>query len=191
MKSTDNSFIDDLLNNTGLSIELQSDIKSKLVLKRIKKRELIQDKGQIQQYLYIFEKGIARHYFAELQKEFTLWFSMEGDFVANSGFFTQKPVNEHIVALTDIKAYALHYSNFEILCNKSHEFERFVRNTLAEQLFLYDKYYAENFMFSATERYNNFVNQFPEIVKRVPLIYIASFLGITPETLSRIRAVRK
>ena len=152
------------------------------------KHKIIQDKNQVPRNLYYIESGIARHFYKSKNKEFTSWFSKENDFMANSGFFTQQPVHEIIVALEDTQAYAISYYDFDKFCLKSHSLESFVRKSLAEQLYLLDQHISSNILLSAKERYDKFVIQFPDIVLRVPLIYIASFLGITPETLSRVRA---
>lgn len=153
-----------------------------------KKNTIILHNNQVSKSIYFIEKGIARHYYSKNNKEFIWWFSKENDFMTNSSFFFQKPIQEIISALVEIQAYSLTYSDFERLCQKSHSLESFVRRSLAEQLYLYDKYMSETFILSATERYRNFLQQFPELVLRIPLIHIASFLRITPETLSRIRA---
>jgi CRP-like cAMP-binding protein len=172
------------LNESNLVDELMLDFHEV----SFKKNKIIQDNDQVPQYLFYINSGITRHFFHSNQKEFTSWFSKESDFMANSGFFTQKPVHEIIVALEDIHAYAISYSDFDKFCKKSHSLERFVRKSLAEQLYLLDQHISSNILLSAKERYDKFVIQFPDIVLRVPLIYIASFLGITPETLSRVRA---
>jgi CRP-like cAMP-binding protein len=178
-------FKDALLNNDIIENILKDFVPVKFL-----RNQIIQDKGEIGKYLYFLEKGIIRHYYAKENKEFTAWFSKEGDFVANAGFFTQMPVNEIIVALEDIEAYSLSYCNFEKHCVLSHELERFVRNSLAEQLFLFDKYNSDTFLLTAAERCQNFLEQFPDLILRVPLLNIASFLRMTPETLSRVRSIR-
>ncbi|MGC9331520.1 MAG: Crp/Fnr family transcriptional regulator [Bacteroidales bacterium] len=153
-----------------------------------RKNQIIQDRHRTPGYLYLIEKGIARHFYKRETKEYTSWFSKESDFMANSGFFSQKPVHEIIIALEDMDTYALSYVDFEKFCQQSHKIERFVRLSLVDQLFLLNQYIAETFLLSATQRYEKFLQQFPDIILRIPLIYVANLLGMSPETLSRVRA---
>jgi CRP/FNR family transcriptional regulator, anaerobic regulatory protein len=188
--NTANIILKNAFKSADLSNELLQSIISAFTPIRFKKNQIIQDKHRTPGYLYLIEKGIARHYYKRETKEYTSWFSKEGDFMANSGFFSQKPVHEIIIALEDMETYALSYTNFEKFCQQSHNIERFVRHSLVEQLYLLDEYIAETFLFSATERYEKFLQQFPDIILRIPLIYVANFLGMSPETLSRVRAQR-
>jgi len=176
------------LKSADVSNELLQRVISAFTLVHFKKNQIIQDTYQTPEYLFFVEKGIARHFYKRETKEYTSWFSKEGDFMANSGFFTQKSVHEIIIALEDMDTFALSYTDFELLSQQSHKIERFVRFSLAEQLYLLDEYIAETFLFTARERYEKFLKQFPDIILRIPLIYIANFLGMSPETLSRVRA---
>lgn len=178
------------LNEIGLNQQITEELISYFDRVSFNKNQIIQDSNKTGKYLYFLEKGIIRHYYSKNNKEFTSWFSKEGDFVANAGFFKQKPVKEIIVAIEDVEVFALSYKDFNKFCIKSYELEAFIRDYLVEQLFLLEQYIADTFLLSATERYNNFLKQFPELVLRVPLIYIASFLSMTPETLSRVRATK-
>jgi len=185
---TNSNIFQETISMIELEDEIVTCILSAFFPVKFNKNQIIQNPEQIGKHLYFFEKGIARHYYAKENKEFTSWFSTEGNFVANAGFFIQQPVQEIIVALENIEAYAISSNDFEKLCRKSHKLETFVRQFLAEQLFLLEKYFADTFILSATERYQNFISQFPELLLRIPLVYIANFLHMSPETLSRIRA---
>lgn len=187
-KGTNSNLIHEKLKEIGLNQQITEELISCFDRVSFNKNQIIQDSNKTGKNLYFLEKGIVRHYYAKNGKEFTSWFSKEGNFVANAGFFAQKPVKEIIVAIEEIEVFALSYKDFEKFCKESYELERFVRDYLTDQLFLLEQYISDTFLLSATERYNNFLKQFPELILRVPLIYIASFLSMTPETLSRVRA---
>ncbi len=165
-----------------------SDLVDKLFLKHFGKGAVLQESQQIGNEIYFLEKGMAKHFYSGKRKEQIVWFSKEGDFVASASFFAQKPAYEIIEAIEDIECFALKYYDFEQLCQKHPCIEHWVRMIMTEQLFLLDEHYAKNHLENAEQRYLNFIRDYPEFANRIPLNYIASFLSITPETLSRIRA---
>ena len=122
-------------------------------------------------------------------KEITHWFGFENDFVTSfHSFITQKPAVENIQLLEGSILWAISKETLSGLFNKHHEIERLVR-------IVYEKYYIRleerfvNAQFkTATERYENLLLQTPHILERMPLGHIASYLGISQETLSRIRS---
>ncbi len=122
-------------------------------------------------------------------KEVTHWFAFEHDFVTSfHSFITHKPAVENIQLLEGSILWGISKDNVNRLLNEFHDIERLVR-------IAYEKYYIRleerfvNAQFkTAAERYQNLLMQAPRIIERVPLGHIASYLGISQETLSRVRS---
>jgi CRP-like cAMP-binding protein len=144
--------------------------------------------GKTCRYLYFVQQGALRGYYNLEGKEVTHWFAFENDFVTSfHSFITQQPAVENIQLLEGSILWALSKEKLEQLLSTHHELERLLR-------IIYEKYYIrleERFVNAhfktATERYQDLLSQAPHILERVPLGYIASYLGISQETLSRIR----
>lgn len=123
------------------------------------------------------------------EKEVTHWFAFEDDFVTSfHSFITQQPAIENIQLLEGSILWSITKENLNKLLDQYHELERVLR-------IAYEKYYIRleerfiNAQFkSATERYQHLLLQSPHIIERVPLGFIASYLGISQETLSRVRS---
>ena len=152
------------------------------------KNDYLLTKGKICRHLYFLEKGALRGYYDLDKKEITHWFAFENDFVTSfHSFITQQPSVENIQFLEGSIVWCISKEKLTALFNEYHEIERLVR-------IAYEKYYIrleERFVGSqfktASERYENLLHQSPHMLERVPLGYIASYLGISQETLSRIR----
>ena len=140
-------------------------------------------------HLYFLEKGALRGYYNLDGKEITHWFAFEREFVTSFySFTTGQPAVENIQLLEGSILWSISKDSLTHLLNQYHEIERLLR-------IAYEKYYIRleerfvNAQFkTATERYQNLLAEAPHIIERMPLGYIASYLGISQETLSRIRS---
>jgi CRP-like cAMP-binding protein len=145
--------------------------------------------GKVSKHLYFLQHGALRGYYNLEGKEVTYWFGFENDFVTSfHSFITQQPAVENIQLLEGSILWEISKENLTLLMNKYTDIERLVR-------IAYERYYIRledrfvNAQFkSAKERYQNLLKLAPHIIERVPLGYIASYLGISGETLSRIRS---
>ena len=152
------------------------------------KNDFLLTEGKICRHLYFLEHGALRGYYNLEGREITHWFGFEKDFVTSfHSFITHEPAVENIQLLEGCVLWSISKDTLSGLFNQFHEIERLVRIT-------YEKYYIRleerfvNAQFkSAAERYEQLIEQTPHIIERVPLGQIASYLGISPETLSRIR----
>lgn len=144
--------------------------------------------GKTCRHLYFLQQGALRGYYTLEGKEITHWFAFENDFVTSfHSYITQQPTVENIQLLEGSILWSISKEKLTSLLDKHREIERLVR-------IIYENYYIrleERFINShfktASERYHDLLNQSPHIIERVPLGYIASYLGISQETLSRIR----
>jgi len=148
--------------------------------------------GEICQHIYYIEKGLARvFYLPESGKEITQWFFAETNFLtAVDSFYHHKPTLVNCELLEDAVIYSLRYSEMEAMLHENHEMARFAFHAVYELAKKLSEYMIAMKFQSAEERYNALMKEYPKIFQRVKLGHIASFLGITQETLSRIRALK-
>ena len=150
----------------------------------------ILQQGKTCKKLFYIEKGLARsYYYNEKGKDVTVWFFSDNNIMVSvESFFQQTPSLYHMELLEDSTLYFSDYQKLQELFDKYHSIERFGR-LLATQLLtdVVEKLNAIQFQ-TAKERYNFLIEKYPDIAYRAPLGHIASYLGITQETLSRIRA---
>ena len=145
--------------------------------------------GNVCRHLYFLEKGALRGFYNLDGKEITHWFGFENDFVTSfHSFITGEPAVENIQLLEGSILWAISKETLNTLLDTHHDMERLLR-------IAYEKYYIRleerfvNAQFkTAKERYEELILQTPHILERVPLGFIASYLGISQETLSRIRS---
>ncbi len=155
----------------------------------LNKNELLLTQGNVCRHLYFLQKGALRGFYNLDGKEITHWFGFENDFVTSfHSFITGEPSVENIQLVESCILWAIAKETLADLFNRHHDIERLVR-------IIYEKYYIRleeryvNAQFkSAKERYEELILQSPHILERVPLGFIASYLGISQETLSRIRS---
>jgi len=146
--------------------------------------------GQTCKKLFYLEKGLGRsYYYNEKGKDVTVWFfSDDNIMVSVESFFQQKPSLYDMELLENSSLHYITYQDLQNLFDQYHSIERFGR-LLAIQLLtdVVEKLNAIQFQ-TAKERYHFLIQKYPDIAYRAPLGHIASYLGITQETLSRIRA---
>jgi CRP-like cAMP-binding protein len=181
-------------------ISLLNDIKplheavSDFLKQKLKKEQFVRKSFLIQpdltnKKIYFIEKGIVRAYFIENGKEHTAWFFGENDLVISIiSFFTQRPSNEFIEAIEDCAVWSLSNTDLQYLYNHYPEFN-YNGRVLTEKYYCQSEIRNYNIrMKTVSERYTFLQERLPDIINRIPLKYIASYLEIEPETLSRLRA---
>jgi CRP-like cAMP-binding protein len=141
-------------------------------------------------YTAFVEKGMLRTFTVdEKGNEPILQFSMEGWWIADLySFLTEEPSIYNIEALEECELLLITKENWEILLAKVPAFERYFRLLIQNNLIATQRRLMSSLSESAEEKYTKLINNFPGCIQRVPQHMIASYLGITPETLSRIRA---
>jgi CRP-like cAMP-binding protein len=174
-----------------LSHEIESEIASLLQHKVVQKKELLLRAGQICKHIYFIEKGLLRSYYFEDDNEVTTWFMKENDLIISvKSFFLQTESVENIEAIEEV---SLHYISFDALMklyNKHHSFCTIGR-VLTQHYYIKSEERLLNIhKKEALAKYHYLLQQHPDIISRSPLKHIASYLGITIETLSRLRAKR-
>lgn len=157
--------------------------------KVLPKNGLLLQEGQVCRHLYFLEKGALRGFYNSDGKEITHWFGFENDFVTSfHSFITQQPAVENIQLLESCELWSIAKDTLTALFNRHHEIERLVRIAYEKYYIRLEERFVNGQFKTAAERYENLLQDTPHILERVPLGCVASYLGITQETLSRIRS---
>lgn len=172
-----------------VSAEAQEALEKNFEKIALPKNSALITEGKTCRHLYFLEQGALRGYYTVDGKEITHWFAFEEDFVTSfHSFITGQPAVENIELLEGCILWSISKEKLNRLLDQYHELERLLR-------IAYEKYYIRleerfvNAQFkTAAERYQNMLQQTPHIIERAPLGHIASFLGISQETLSRVRS---
>ena len=161
-------------------------------VKNVKKGKMLLKAGEICTNMYFVSQGVLRGFVKEGEREITTWISNDGELVsAISSFILQIPTNENIHAIEDCKLISLSYSDLEKLYVKFPSFNITVRK-LTEIYYMHAEHRAYIARLkNAEQKYELFLKQYGHLSNRVPVKYIASFLGITLETLSRLRGKKE
>ena len=163
--------------------------KSFFTPKKLRKRQYILQEGDVNKYVAFVEKGLLRSYtIDEKGNEHIMQFAFEGWWISDQfSFLTGEPAIYTIDALEDSELLLLSRQAEEQLLQKIPKFERYFRILLQKNLIATQRRLIGSLSRTAEERYTELINGCPTIPQRVPQHMMASFLGITPETLSRIR----
>lgn len=171
-----------------LSAETLDDVKKYGKVRQIKKGELLVREGQFSDELYYVAEGGVRAYYLADGKTITDWFAFEDDFISSIvSFFLKVPSQHQIEILEDSTLLVFKLDDVELLCEKHHDFERLGRLSVTKTMLQLQQRIVSIQFKSSKERYASLLEQYPKIEQRSPLGDIASYLGITQETLSRIR----
>lgn len=187
--TTDISVLATVLNSFHpLSVGIEFFLKTHLYERSFRKGKLLLKAGDVCETIYFIKKGAVRGFIRSGKKDITTWITAENELVASIyAQDTMEPAIENMQAIEDCEMLALNYSDLEELYQQFPEFNIVIRKLL-------QKYYrdAEGRAFiarltNAESKYQYFNTHHNHLVNRIPLKYVASFLGITLETLSRVR----
>lgn len=157
--------------------------------RKLRKKQYLLQEGNVCKYTAFVEKGILRTYtIDEKATEHILQFSLEGWWAADLySFLTNEPSSFNIEALEDSELLLITRPSWDVLLQKIPAFERYFRILIQNNLISTQRRLLGNMTETAEEKYLKLLKSFPDCVQRVPQHMIASYLGITRETLSRIR----
>ena len=163
--------------------------KSFFIPKKLRKKQYLLQEGDVSKYVAFVEKGILRQYKVDDKgNEHILQFAFEGWWIADHySFLTGEPSLYNIDALEDCELLLLTKQAEEQLLEKLPKFERFFRLLLQNNMIATLQRLESSLSGTAEEKYNQLIQSCPTLAERIPQHMIASFLGITPETVSRIR----
>ncbi|MDB5196629.1 MAG: hypothetical protein JWP88_1000 [Flaviaesturariibacter sp.] len=153
------------------------------------KGSAIVKEGALSDKMFFVLKGAVRAYYFHQDKEYTDWFVFENMFMCSLlAFFGGMPSVQCIEALEPSDMLILTRTQINQLCDKYNDMQRLNSCILTQSLITLQQNIIDHRFKTAPERYANLIETYPQVIQRVPLKYVASYLGVTQETLSRIRA---
>jgi CRP-like cAMP-binding protein len=158
------------------------------VEKQLSKGDHFLAENQVCRWLGLIHHGLVRYYINVDGEDKTYYFGKEGDFVCDyESFLPQKASNKNIQVLEDSSLYTISYQGLQHIYDHLKEGDRFGRLGI-EHVFVNVLQQLTSFYNDPPElRYQHFLEAYPEISQRIPQYYIASYVGIKPQSLSRIR----
>ena len=158
-------------------------------VKKIKKRQFLDQPGFISRYRNYVAQGAFRSYFVDEEgKEHTVQIAIDDWFVSDFySYITQTPATLFVEALEDSIILQMEYEAVEQLCHNMHSLSEYFRIS-TEKAFAFSRNRAlSNLSKTAEDRYIEFLERYPTIIDRVPQYIVASYLGMSAEFLSKIR----
>jgi len=163
--------------------------KTLFIPKKLRKRQYLLQEGDVNKHTAFVSKGLLRSYTIDDKgTEHILQFAFEGWWMGDLySFLTEEPSMFNMEALEDCELLLITKPSWELLLDKVPAFEKYFRILIQNNLIATQKRLMGTLSETAEQKYTNLINNFPGCLNRVPQHMIASYLGITRETLSRIR----
>lgn len=175
--------------NYPLSRESVHALAEIVVCKKYRKGEIVLKEGEVCKAMLFIEKGLLRQFYYKYDKDLTEHIGYEnGMIICIESYFKQEPTRLMVETLESSVVWEIPKNQVEELASKYNDIEQLYRKFIEHSL-IESQVKADTLRFEpAHERYNKLLHLHPEILKRAPLVYIASLLQMTPETLSRVRS---
>jgi CRP-like cAMP-binding protein len=174
----------------NLSEEDFSILISALEVKQLKKGEHFLEIGKTSDELAFIEQGIAMYYRIVREEIIPVDFAVEGNWISYlKSFNEQVPGDLAIKVLEDTQLHCLSHSSLGILLEQRPKLQALKTYYIEQSLIGLAQHSADLAMLDARERYYKFMRERPDLINRVPQYYVAAYLGIKPQSLSRIRKV--
>lgn len=185
-----NFMFDSIYKIINITIPEEEKRKVMSIFKPIKlyKKELFLNEGDIPNRIAFNISGALRCYYIDINgNDITKFFSFEGSFCSYSGLILRNESKYNIEALEDCVLMTADYNSFEKMIENNIFWLKVIKK-FQDNILIYKENRESSFLLeTATERYINFKNEFPKVEERINQRYIASYLGISPVSLSRIR----
>lgn len=162
---------------------------SMLKIKSLRKRQYLLQAGDVCRFENFVSRGLVRAYtIDEKGAEHIIMLAAEDWWISDLfSFLSDTPSTMHIDALEDSEIISIEKADLEKLYDEIPKFERLMRIMFQKAFVAQQQRILASISQSAEERYTSFINKYPSLEQRIPQTQIASYLGITPETLSRVR----
>ena len=168
---------------------MKKELSERINFVTFKKGELVHDANSVCTKSYFIQKGLFRTYFLKDGKEISEYFPAEGEWSNSPKSFRTREIDIYYIdAIEDTEAFCLNVNDLVYLFDNFPEMERYARLSMGTAFGHYMERITSMRFTTAKEKYNHFIQTYHDIHHRIPLGMVASYLGITQETLSRIRA---
>ena len=156
--------------------------------KTIEKGDYLLKEGEICRQLYLIEKGLLRYFINDDDRDITHFFAAENDFACNyESLLKSSPSRKNIQAIEETTIWTISQSDLDLFYKQIEQGERFGRLLMEKELLNTISRFLEHYTHSPEQRYQDFLTQFSALQQRIPQYYIASYVGVQPPSLSRIR----
>lgn len=171
-----------------LSFECQLKFSNNSKLLALPKGEILVKEGQYSDKTFFIFNGCARAYYLKDGKDISDWFAFDNDFISSiNSFFLNVPSPHFIELLEDSIILEISKIDVEKISHEHNDFERLSKIVVTKTMLQQQERISSMQFHSAEQKYDNILSIRPDITQRIPLTHIASYIGITLETLSRIR----
>lgn len=151
-------------------------------------KTILLEEGKVADRLYLIRKGCLRLFFYNEGKDMTFQFFFEGDFVASfDSLYKRTPSLFYLESIEPTELTAIRREDFYNQINNNLSFRQLYEKKLIDRFHAYQQLFLSRIKNTPQQRYEELLKEYPNIIQRVPQHYIASYLGITPVSLSRIR----
>ncbi len=172
-----------------LSAPLKDELTKRVTLKTFKKGHLVHNADKVCTKSYFIQKGLMRLYSIKDGKEITAFFCAENEWVNSPNSFIQQQLDIYYIdTIEATECYCLNVGDLVYLFEHFPEMEQYARLSMGTNLAYYLERISSMHFTRATEKYQHFCKTYQDVHHRIPLGMVSSYLGITQETLSRIRA---
>ena len=155
---------------------------------QLKKNEFLLQSTAVCNKVCFLCQGLVRYFVFKNNEESTFEFTKEGEFVADyHSFISEKPSNQNIQALEDCELLCIDYADLQNLYQMSPSANYIGRIIMEHRFIVMVDQLTITRQFDAQQRYEFFLEQYRDLVQRIPQYYIASYVGVKPQSLSRIR----
>ena len=155
---------------------------------KIGKNDYWLKEGEVCRELAFVEKGLLRFYINDDGREITHYFAKEGDFCCNyESLLNQSASRKNIMPIEQTSLWTISQRNLELLYSRVKHGEKFGRLLMENELLDTINRFLEHYTHSPEQRYQDFLQQYSNLQQRIPQYYIASYVGVQPQSLSRIR----
>ncbi|MFB6343908.1 Crp/Fnr family transcriptional regulator [Saccharicrinis sp. FJH62] len=180
--------IDKLINTIQQNEDNWEQFQDLFIEDEVASKTVLLNEGEISNNIYFIKKGCLREWFNKDGKDITFQFFFEGQPVASiDSFMNREPSLFTIESIEPTTIHTIGKADFEKLLNIYPAFKTGFQDFIFQRFRNYGQLFLSRIKDTPTERYQDLINNHPEIIKRIPQHYIASYLGITSISLSRIR----
>lgn len=183
------TILDNIKRYVNLTSKEEERLTSIIKTSRVKKKQFIIQPGFVcQSRTYIVEGAFRVFYLDDDGKEHTVSIGVEDWFVTDFySYINQTPAMNFAEALEDSTIFQMRYEDIEPLCKEIHALSEYFRLTTEKAFAFSRRRVISNISKTAEQRYDEYIEKYPHIVNRVPQYVLASYLGMSPEFLSKIR----
>ena len=175
-----------MIGNSHFNHFIESKIKFEYL--SIPTKTILLEEGKVAEKLYLIRKGCLRLFFYNEGKDITFQFFFEGDFVASfDSLYKRTPSLFYLESIEPTELTAIRREDFYNQINNNLSLRQLYEKKLIDRFHAYQQLFLSRIKNTPQQRYEELLKEYPNIIQRVPQHYIASYLGITPVSLSRIR----